>query len=84
MKRISMAVAALALMSGAAFAQQAPGQPAQPADSEEAARKGTINQPTGAGQGAGGAGAIQPADPEQAARKGGINQPSGAGGSSQK
>lgn len=44
MKRVTMAVTALALMSGAAFAQ-APGQPAQPADPEQAARKGTINQP---------------------------------------
>ncbi len=45
MKRVTMAVAALALMSGAAFAQQTPGQPGQPADPEQAARKGTINEP---------------------------------------
>jgi hypothetical protein len=54
----------------------------QPADPEQAQRKGTINQPTGAGSNAG-SGAnttTQPADPEQAQRKGTINQPAGAGG----
>ncbi len=50
----------------------------QPADPTEAARKGVLNQPTGAGSNAGSAAntTVQPADPEQAQRQGGINQPS--------
>jgi hypothetical protein len=54
----------------------------QPADATEAARKGSVNQPTGAGSNAGSAAntTTQPADPEQAQRKGGINQPSSTGG----
>lgn len=80
MKRFAMAAAALALSAGAVLAQ-APGQPAQPADPEQAARKGTINQPMGTPKGAESAPSVQPADPEEAARKGTINQPNAAGGS---
>jgi hypothetical protein len=75
-KRLSMAAALLALMSGAAIAQSS--SPAQPADPEEAQRKGTISQPTGAG-------ATPPAStvgtptqspsPEEAQRKGTISEP---------
>ena len=77
-----MAAAALALMSGAAFAQQAPGQPGQPADPEQAARKGTVNQPM-AGQ-ATGTTQVQPA-PEDQSRKPGSTEPSkNTGNSGQK
>jgi hypothetical protein len=77
MKRIFVTAAALSLMSAAAIAQT----PIQPADSEQAARRGTINQPTGAGSNPNAREdtKTQWADPEQAARKGAINQPSGAG-----
>jgi hypothetical protein len=78
MKHMYLAAAALTLMAGAAVAQS--GNPAQPADPEQAQRKATINQPTGAGSNASEnpvGTTTQPSDPEEAARKGGINQPGG-------
>ena len=48
MKRFYMTAAALALMSSAALAQST-NTTTQPADPEQAARKGTINEPSGAG-----------------------------------
>jgi hypothetical protein len=104
-KRILTSVAALALMSGLAVAQQQSPQDAarqgnvatpgfsgtpgagdtgsyQPADPEQAARKGTINQPNGAGsnRGAGTDPSLQPSDGTQMQRRGMISQPSGVGG----
>lgn len=76
MKRMYLAATALVLMAGAVVAQST--SPAQPADPEQAQRKGTINQPTGAGSNATGnpvGTTTQPADPEEAARKGTVNQP---------
>jgi hypothetical protein len=76
MKRMYLAAAAVVLMAGAAVAQST--SPAQPADPEQAQRKGTVNQPSGAGSNAAGnpvGTTTQPADPEEAARKGTINQP---------
>jgi hypothetical protein len=76
MKRMVLAAAALTLMSGAALAQSS--SPAQPADTEEAQRKGTISQPSGAGSNPSENSAgttTQPADPEEAQRKGTIARP---------
>ena len=76
MKRISMAAGLLTLMAGAAMAQSS--SPSQPADPEEAQRKGTINQPMGAGAdpSAARAGApTQSPSPEDAQRKGTISEP---------
>ena len=77
MKRIFITAAALGLMSGVAIAQT----PIQPADPEQAQRRGTIAQPTGAGSNPNAKEdtKTQWADPEQAQRKGAISQPSGAG-----
>jgi hypothetical protein len=82
MKRVTMAAAALALMSSAAFAQQAPGQPGQPADAEQAARKGTINQPM-AGP-ATGTTQVQPAPEDQSRQPGSMEPSKNTGNSGQK
>lgn len=67
MKRVTMAAAVFVLMANAASAQQSSGQPAQPADPEQAARKGTINQPM-AGTTTGPT-AVQPTPPVQERRQ---------------
>jgi hypothetical protein len=80
MKRFYVAAAALALMSGAAYAQTK----TQPADATDAQKKGGIVQPSGVGANEamkpGSASDAQPADGTDAQKKGGIAQPSGEGG----
>jgi hypothetical protein len=75
MKRLLTAAAALSLLTGAAMAQTA----IQPSDPEQAARRGTIAQPPGPGEGpsgtnqSGGTTAVTPAPatPSAAEPKGG-------------
>ena len=81
MKRILVTAAALALMSGAAFAEDPSKNNA--ADPTDAQRAGKIAQPSGEGSNAGKVNAAttnsQPADATDAQRAGKVAQPSGEG-----
>ena len=86
MKRVLVTAAALALMSGAAFAEDPSKNNA--ADSTDAQRAGKIAQPSGEGASGGKTNAAttnsQPADATDAQRAGKVAQPSGQGANSGK